>query len=72
MSTLEMTSILSPVASAPAAKSLTGTMIGANREAVTRAFARLRENGAVETKRCYIHVENIEILKTAAEDALPR
>ena len=49
-----------------------GTMIGANREAVTRAFARLREVSAVETKRRYIHVENIETLKAAAEDALPR
>ena len=46
------------------------TMIGANREAVTRAFARLREVGAVETKRRYIHVENIETLKAAAENAL--
>jgi len=49
-----------------------GTMIGANREAVTRAFARLREVSAVETKRRYIHVENIETLRAAAEDALPR
>src|ERR671917_1124663 len=46
------------------------TMIGANREAVTRAFARLREAGAVETKRRYIHVENIETLKAAAETAV--
>jgi CRP/FNR family transcriptional regulator len=44
------------------------TMIGANREAVTRAFARLREVGAVETKRRYIHVEDIETLKAAAEN----
>jgi CRP/FNR family transcriptional regulator, cyclic AMP receptor protein len=49
-----------------------GTMIGANREAVTRAFAWLREVGAVETKRRYIHVENIETLRAAADDALPR
>ena len=47
-----------------------GTMIGANREAVTRAFSRLREAGAVETRRRYIHVENIETLKEAAENAL--
>ena len=45
-----------------------GTMIGANREAVTRAFARLRDLGAVETRRRYIHVEDIEILRKAAED----
>src|SRR5918998_5843475 len=49
-----------------------GTMIGANREAVTRAFARLRETGAVETRRRYIHVENIETLKAAAENAIPQ
>src|SRR3712207_5547458 len=51
-----------------------GTMIGANREAVTRAFARLRELSAVQTKRRYIHVENekIEVLKAAAEDVLSR
>ena len=48
-----------------------GSMIGANREAVTRAFASLREVGAVETRRRYIHVENIETLQAAAEDALP-
>jgi CRP/FNR family transcriptional regulator, cyclic AMP receptor protein len=48
------------------------TMIGANREAVTRAFAWLREVGAVETRRRYIHVENIETLQAAAEDSLPR
>jgi len=43
-----------------------GTMIGANREAVTRAFARLREAGAVEVRRRYIHVENLEFLRVAA------
>jgi CRP/FNR family transcriptional regulator, cyclic AMP receptor protein len=48
------------------------TMIGADREAVTRDLARLREVGAVETRRRYIHVENIETLQAAAEDALPR
>jgi CRP/FNR family transcriptional regulator, cyclic AMP receptor protein len=45
-----------------------GTMIGANREAVTRAFARLRDLGAVETRRRYIHVEDIQTLRKAAED----
>jgi hypothetical protein len=44
-------------------------MIGANREAVTRAFVRLREVGAVETRRRYIHVEDIEALERAAEEA---
>ena len=47
-----------------------GTMIGANREAVTRAFARLREVGGVETRRRYIHVGNIETLREAAGDAV--
>src|ERR687893_1458321 len=46
-----------------------GSMIGANREAVTRAFVRLREVGAVETRRRYIHVEDIEALEKAAEEA---
>jgi len=45
-----------------------GTMIGANREAVTRAFATLREAGAVEVRRRYIHVEDIETLRRAARD----
>jgi DNA-binding transcriptional regulator YhcF (GntR family) len=43
-------------------------MIGANREAVTRAFMRLREVGAVETRRRYIYVEDIETLERAAEE----
>lgn len=46
-----------------------GTMIGANREAVTRALARLRELGAVDVRRRYIHVEDIETLKRATEDS---
>lgn len=45
-----------------------GTMIGANREAVTRAFARLQDVGAVELKRRQIHVEDIETLKEAAQE----
>lgn len=44
-----------------------GTMIGANREAVTRAFARLREAGTVEVRRRYVHVEDLEALERAAE-----
>ena len=47
-----------------------GTMIGANREAVTRAFARLREAGAVEVRRRYIHAEDLDVLRRAAEGAL--
>jgi CRP/FNR family cyclic AMP-dependent transcriptional regulator len=45
-----------------------GTMIGANREAVTRAFARLRELGMVAVRRRFIHVEDIEKLRRATED----
>lgn len=45
-----------------------GSMIGANREAVTRAISRLRELGAVHVKRRYIHVEDIERLNRATED----
>lgn len=45
-----------------------GTMIGANREAVTRAFATLRKIGAVELRRRYIHVESIEDLERASKD----
>ncbi|MGB3633116.1 MAG: Crp/Fnr family transcriptional regulator [Rubrobacteraceae bacterium] len=44
-----------------------GTMIGANREAVTRAFARLQDIGAVELKRRRIHVSNLDILTGAAQ-----
>jgi CRP/FNR family cyclic AMP-dependent transcriptional regulator len=47
-----------------------GTMIGANREAVTRALNRLREIGALETRRRYIYVSDIEALQRAAEDSL--
>lgn len=46
-----------------------GTMIGANREAVTRAFARLRDAGAVEVRRRYVHVRDLELLERAAEGA---
>ena len=43
-----------------------GTMIGANREAVTRAFARLQDIGAVELKRRRIHVADLDVLTGAA------
>jgi CRP/FNR family transcriptional regulator, cyclic AMP receptor protein len=49
-----------------------GSMIGAKREAVTRAFARLRELGAVNVKRRYVHVEDIETLRKATEDGFFR
>ena len=44
-----------------------GTMIGANREAVTRAFARLRDADVVELRRRYVHVKDLVLLRQAAE-----
>ena len=44
-----------------------GTMIGANREAVTRAFARLQDIEAVELKRRRIHVGDLDVLTKAAQ-----
>ena len=43
-----------------------GTMIGANREAVTRAFGRLQDDGALQIRRRIIHVEDVEALERAA------
>jgi CRP/FNR family cyclic AMP-dependent transcriptional regulator len=43
-----------------------GTMIGANREAVTRAFGRLQDEGALQVRRRLIHVEDVEALQKAA------
>ena len=43
-----------------------GTMIGANREAVTRAFGILQDEGVVELRRRLIYVKNIEALRHAA------
>lgn len=43
-----------------------GTMIGANREAVTRAFGRLQDEGAVQIRRRIIHVEDVGALENAA------
>lgn len=44
-----------------------GTMIGAGRISVSRAFAELREAGAVEQRRRLIHVLDLGTLKRAAE-----
>src|SRR5215203_5490461 len=49
-----------------------GTMIGANREAVTRAFARLQDEGAVELRRRLIHVSDIEALRRLAGHPSPQ
>jgi CRP-like cAMP-binding protein len=43
-----------------------GTMIGANREAVTRAFGQLQDKGVVELRRRLIYVMDVEALKRAA------
>ena len=43
-----------------------GTMIGANRVAVTRAFGLLQDEGVVELRRRLIHVEDIEALRRSA------
>ena len=43
-----------------------GTMIGANREAVTRAFGRLQDEGALQSRRRLIYVDDLEALERAA------
>jgi CRP-like cAMP-binding protein len=48
-----------------------GTMIGANREAVTRAFSKLQDEGAIELRRRLIHVSDIEALRRVAGHPSP-
>jgi len=43
------------------------TMIGCQRLAVTRAFAKLQEGGSVQLRRRYIHVLDLEVLKSFSE-----
>lgn len=43
-----------------------GTMIGANREAVTNALTRLRASGTITTRHRYIHVRDVNALKKVA------
>jgi CRP/FNR family transcriptional regulator len=43
-----------------------GTMIGANRVAVTRAFGLLQDEGLVELKRRLIYVKDIDALRRSA------
>ena len=43
-----------------------GTMIGANREAVTRAFGRLQDEGALQLRRRIIYVSDVEALERVA------
>src|SRR5215203_6601670 len=43
-----------------------GTMIGANREVVTKAFGHLQDEGAVQVRRRLIYVNDVEALKRVA------
>jgi CRP/FNR family transcriptional regulator, cyclic AMP receptor protein len=43
------------------------SMVGANREAVTRALGRLRREGAVEVRDRHIHVVDVDALTRIAE-----
>ena len=43
-----------------------GTMIGANREAVTRAFGRLQDEGVIQMRRRLIYVDDVGALESAA------
>ena len=43
-----------------------GTMIGAKRVAVSRAFNLLRQQGAVESRRRHIHIKDMETLERIA------
>jgi CRP/FNR family cyclic AMP-dependent transcriptional regulator len=45
-----------------------GTMVGDNREAVTRAFGHLQDEGIVELRRRLIYVPDAEALRRRAED----
>jgi CRP/FNR family cyclic AMP-dependent transcriptional regulator len=49
-----------------------GTMIGANREAVTRAFGQLQDEGAVELRRRLIYISDIETLRRLAGHPSPQ
>jgi CRP-like cAMP-binding protein len=44
-----------------------GTMVGANREAVTRAFGHLQDEGIVQLRRRLIYVPDVQALRTRAE-----
>lgn len=45
-----------------------GSMIGANREAVTRAIRRMTNAGIVQVRRRLLHVEDLDALKSIAVD----
>jgi CRP/FNR family transcriptional regulator len=46
-----------------------GSMIGANREAVTRALGKLRRGGVIEVRERRIHVVDLEALRRTARQA---
>ena len=48
-----------------------GTMIGANREAISRAFSKLQDEGAVDLRRRLIHLRDIEALRRIADPSSP-
>jgi hypothetical protein len=41
-------------------------MVGVNREAVTKAFGRLQEDGGVQLRDRYIYITDVEALKHAS------
>jgi CRP-like cAMP-binding protein len=47
-----------------------GTMVGANREAITRAFGQLQDEGAVELRRRLIYVPDVDTLRRRADDVV--
>jgi CRP/FNR family cyclic AMP-dependent transcriptional regulator len=49
-----------------------GTMIGANREAVTRAFGKLQDEEVIELRRRLIYVKDIEALRRVAGGLAPQ
>jgi CRP/FNR family cyclic AMP-dependent transcriptional regulator len=49
-----------------------GTMIGANREAVTRAFTKLQDEGVVELRRRLIHIRDLEALRRVGGGLAPQ
>jgi CRP/FNR family cyclic AMP-dependent transcriptional regulator len=46
---------------------LLASLVGSNREAITRAFGRLRKSGAVELRDRQIHVTDVDTLNHLAE-----
>jgi CRP/FNR family transcriptional regulator, cyclic AMP receptor protein len=43
------------------------SMVGSNREALTRAFARLRKAGAVEVRNRHIYLTDADVLERLAK-----